>query len=59
MVEVKVEGGSHMLARYRVEVDGPRPGLLIFQLVCTYLSESYSEDFEEASKLPEGQRKNW
>eukprot|EP00092_Neocalanus_flemingeri_P028461 GFUD01030905.1.p1 GENE.GFUD01030905.1~~GFUD01030905.1.p1 ORF type:complete len:578 (+),score=170.64 GFUD01030905.1:384-2117(+) len=46
MVNVSMGNQTYQLARYRVEVDGPRP-------------ESYAEDYEQAAKLPEAARKEW
>jgi len=46
MVNVSMDNKMYKLARYRVEVDGPRP-------------ESYEEDHSLASKLAEGERKEW
>jgi len=46
MVNVSMDSKMYKLARYRVEVDGPRP-------------ESYEEDHSLASKLAEGARKEW
>jgi len=46
MVNVSVGGKVYQLARYRVDVDGPRP-------------ESYEEDHSLAGKLPEEARKEW
>merc|ERR1719222_1630723 len=46
MEEVEVAGTKHKLARYKVDVGGPRP-------------ESYVEDFSLASKLPEEEQRDW
>merc|ERR1719376_1417660 len=46
MVNVSVGGKVYQLARYRVDVDGPRP-------------ESYEEDHSLAGRLPEEKRKEW
>lgn len=46
MVNVSVGGKMYQLARYRVDVDGPRP-------------ESYEEDHSLAGRLPEEERKEW
>jgi len=46
MTEVEVGGTKHKLARYKVDVGGPRP-------------ESYVEDYSLASKLPEEERRDW
>jgi len=46
MVNVSMDSKVYKLARYRVEVDGPRP-------------ESYAEDHSLAAKLAEGERKEW
>jgi neutral trehalase len=46
MVNVSMDGKMYKLARYSVEVDGPRP-------------ESYEEDHSLARKLAEGERKEW
>merc|ERR1719431_620569 len=46
MVEVELGGKVHKLARYHVDVGGPRP-------------ESFVEDFKEAAKLPEAERRKW
>jgi alpha,alpha-trehalase len=45
-VNVPINNKMYKLARYRVEVDGPRP-------------ESYEEDHSLARKLAEGERKEW
>ena len=62
MVNVSMGNKTYQLARYRVEVDGPRPGkrqiydMPAFDLSCL---ESYEEDYTQAAKLPEAARKEW
>ena len=62
MVNVSVDSKVYKLARYRVEVDGPRPGKShqICSVYPRYLyAESYEEDHSLAAKLAEGERKEW